>query len=57
MLIHAILKHLREELKRPDWVFTGPLVVYGVRSAISENVLKREGVVFRQTPYEVKARR
>nr|VFJ50952.1 MAG: adenine-specific DNA-methyltransferase [Candidatus Kentron sp. DK] len=57
VLTHAILKHLREELARPDWVFTGPLVVYGVRSAISDDVLKREGVVFRQTPYEVKARR
>ena len=57
VLTHALLKHLREELARPDWVFTGPLVVYGVRSAISDTVLKREGVVFRQTPYEVKARR
>ena len=57
VLTHALLKHLREELARPDWVFTGPLVVYGVRSAISDDVLKREGVLFKQTPYEVKARR
>ncbi|MBT8421149.1 MAG: site-specific DNA-methyltransferase [Gammaproteobacteria bacterium] len=57
VLTHALLKRLREELKRPDWVFTGPLIVYGVRSAISDDVLKREGVIFKQTPYDVKARK
>lgn len=37
--------------------FEGEIVVYGERSALSEPSLIRERIVFRQTPYDVKARR
>lgn len=37
--------------------FAGPLTVYGERTALSEATLKAEAIEFRQTPYDVKARR
>lgn len=37
--------------------FTGPLVVYGERNALSETTLKAEQIEFKQTPYDVKARK
>lgn len=37
--------------------FAGPIVVYGVRSALSPATLAREGVTFKQTPYDVRARK
>ncbi len=36
--------------------FVGPLTVYGERSALSDPSLVREGITFKQTPYDVKAR-
>ena len=36
--------------------FDGPLLVYGERCVLSASTLKREGVAFKQTPYDVKAR-
>lgn len=37
--------------------FTGPLTIYGERTALSEATLKAEQVEFKQTPYDVKARK
>ncbi len=37
--------------------FRGPLTVYGERSRLPAATLEREGVAFKQTPYDVKARR
>ncbi len=37
--------------------FTGPLTVYGERTALSEPTLKAEQIEFKQTPYDVKARK
>lgn len=37
--------------------FIGPLTVYGERTALSEATLKAEQVEFKQTPYDVKARK
>jgi len=37
--------------------FTGPLTVYGERTALSEATLKTEEIEFKQTPYDVKARK
>lgn len=36
--------------------FDGPLIVYGEASRIGPEALKREGITFKQTPYDVKAR-
>ncbi len=37
--------------------FTGPLTVYGERTALSEATLKAGQIEFKQTPYDVKARK
>ena len=37
--------------------FTGPLTVYGERTALSEATLKAEQIEFKQTPYDVKVRK
>ncbi len=37
--------------------FIGPLTVYGERTALSEATLKAERIEFKQTPYDVKARK
>ncbi|MBG22743.1 MAG: site-specific DNA-methyltransferase [Idiomarinaceae bacterium] len=37
--------------------FQGPMVVYGERTALSETTLKAEKIEFKQTPYDVKARK
>ena len=37
--------------------FSGPLTIYGERTALAGATLKAEGVEFRQTPYDVKARK
>lgn len=37
--------------------FTGPLAVYGERTALSQATLKAEQIEFKQTPYDVKARK
>lgn len=52
VLTRQTLKTIRANLEDP----TLPLVVYGERSALSESSLKREGIIFKQTPYDVKAR-
>ena len=36
--------------------FDGPMVVYAARSAFGNATLKAEGLIFRQTPYDVAAR-
>lgn len=36
--------------------FAGPMIVYGEASRLSAARLKAEAIVFKQTPYDVKAR-
>lgn len=56
VLTSKTLKIIRQELDKIKKDFTGPLVVYGESSRIGEARLKRENVVFKQTPYDIKAR-
>ena len=37
--------------------FSGPMTVYGERTAMGKASLGRSGIEFKQTPYDVKARR
>ena len=53
VLTRATLGIIRQDLPQD---FTGPLLVYGERCILSEATLKREGITFKQTPYDVKAR-
>jgi adenine-specific DNA-methyltransferase len=57
VLTRESLALIREKIakKRPD--FSGPLTIYGEASRLSTATLARKGIVFKQTPYEVKARK
>jgi adenine-specific DNA-methyltransferase len=57
VLTRATLKLIREKIAKKDPTFDGPLTVYGEQSRITAPTLDREGVTFKQTPYDVKARR
>lgn len=52
VLSRATLALIRKKLGS----FDGPLTIYGERSALGTASLKREKIVFKQTPYDVKAR-
>ena len=54
VLTRPILSLIRAKLPKD---FSAKLIVYGERSALSAATLAREGIVFKQTPYDVKARR
>ncbi|MBN8529458.1 MAG: site-specific DNA-methyltransferase [Caulobacterales bacterium] len=57
VLTRATLALIREALNQAAPGFEGRLVVYGERSALSAATLEAEGIVFKQTPYDVRARR
>ncbi len=52
VLTRATLARIREGMAG----FAGPLTVYGERTALSEASLRDEGITFKQTPYDVRAR-
>ena len=57
VLTRATLRIIRQEINRNDSGFNGPLVVYGERTALGAGTLLREQITFKQTPYDVKARK
>ena len=57
VLTRATLERIREEIDRVQANFDGPLTVYGEQSRLTTATLDREGIVFKQMPYDVKARR
>ena len=56
VLTRATLAAIRAEIAREAPVFDGSLTVYGEQSRLTPATLDREGIVFKQTPYDVKAR-
>ena len=56
VLTRATLGHIREEIAKTHPGADGPLTVYGEQSRLMPQTLEREGIVFKQTPYDVKAR-
>ena len=56
VLTRKTLAMIRREIAREDEGFDGTLIVYGEQSRLTPSTLDREGVVFKQTPYDVKAR-
>ena len=57
MLTRATLALIRAAIAKADPSFEGPVTVYGEQSRINAPTLNREAVTFKQTPYDVKARR
>ena len=56
VLTRAILAVIREEIAHKDANFSGTLTVYGEQSRLTPATLDQEGIVFKQTPYDVKVR-
>ena len=56
VLTRATLAVIREEIARKDASFAGPLTIYGEQSRLTPATLEREDILFKQTPYDIKAR-
>ena len=56
VLTRATLAVIREEIAHKDAKFSGPLTIYGEQSRLTPATLDREDIVFKQTPYDIKAR-
>ncbi len=56
VLTRATLAVIRGEIARKDANFAGPLMVYGEQSRLTPATLAQQGIVFKQTPYDVKMR-
>ena len=57
VLTRATLALIRAAIAKADAAFAGPVTVYGEQSRIAAPTLNRAAVTFKQTPYDVKARR
>jgi adenine-specific DNA-methyltransferase len=57
VLTRETLAIICERITKKKSDFKGPLTIYGEASRLSAATLARKGIVFKQTPYEVKARR
>ncbi len=57
VLTRSTLALIRDAIRKADPAFDGPVTVYGEQSRITAPTLERERVTFKQTPYDVKARR
>lgn len=57
VLTRGTLQLIREAMTKRHSAFDGPLTIYGEQSRLGSASLEREGIVFKQTPYDVKARR
>ena len=55
VLIRATLTQIRTEIARIQADFDGPLMVYGEQSRLMPATLEREGIVFKQMPYDLKS--
>lgn len=56
VLIHPVLRMIRDDMARSNPGFDGPLTVYGAASRLSQATLDAERVAFKQTPYDIAAR-
>jgi len=57
VLTRATLALIRNDIAKVDPDFDGPLTVYGEQSRLTPATLDRERITFKQTPYDVKARK
>ena len=56
VLTRPTLARIRSEIAGRDADFDGPLTVYGEQSRLSQATLAQQDIVFKQTPYDIKAR-
>ena len=56
VLTRPTLDRIRCEIALRDADFAGPLTIYGEQSRLSHATLAQQDIVFKQTPYDIKAR-
>ena len=56
VLTRPTLARIRREIAHRNADFAGPLTVYGEQSRLSQATLAQQDIVFKQTPYDIKAR-
>ena len=56
VLTRATLAVIRKEITHEDANFAGPLTIYGEQSRLTPATLAQQNIVFKQTPYDIKAR-
>ena len=56
VLTRGTLALIREKAAETQQGFGGPLTVYGEPSRLAAETLEREGIVFKQTPYDIGSR-
>ena len=54
VLTRTTLMRIRNEIARTRPGFDGPLTIYGEQSRLAQATLDREGIIFKQMPYDVK---
>ncbi|WP_244510722.1 site-specific DNA-methyltransferase [Microvirga guangxiensis] len=57
VLTRSTLQIIREAAAKKAPTFDGPLTIYGEQSRLGPTTLARENITFKQTPYDVRARR
>ena len=57
VLTRVTLNIIREEIAKSHPKFTGSLTIYGERSRLAPLTLEQNNIAFKQTPYDVKARK
>ncbi|MBF0169462.1 MAG: site-specific DNA-methyltransferase, partial [Alphaproteobacteria bacterium] len=57
VLTKSVLAFVREKVAKKAANFSGQMTIYGERSALSPATLAKEGITFKQTPYDVKVRK
>jgi adenine-specific DNA-methyltransferase len=57
VLTRSTLQIVRDAIWRRNEAFDGGITIYGEQSRLGPATLARENIVFKQTPYDVKARR
>ena len=53
VLVHPVLRLIRDDIARRHPGHDGPLTVYGAATRLSPSTLKAERIIFKQTPYAV----
>jgi adenine-specific DNA-methyltransferase len=56
VLTRATLEIIKEKIAKKDPAFKGSMTVYGELSRLAPGTLDRMGIIFKQTPYDIKAR-
>lgn len=55
ILTRATLSVIQKEIARQNATFCGPLTVYAEQSRLTPATLDQQNIVFKQTPYDIKA--